>query len=132
MPPTSTLAQTNDVENMNESFLEKMKHQQMLLYIVCGLGGLCLVIIAVFIFCKCKADRDRRKAEEKRKTRQKNQRNNSKTRRTGRSPKINPKNSIEANGKENRSRKRSRDMRNENRQNGGNRHVSIEEMEEHI
>lgn len=118
---------------MDETFMDKMHHQQMLLYIVCGLGGICLITILLCIVCKCKADRDRRKADEKRKSRRKNQNGTSRSKSIKRGSKINPKEIKQANvHTENRSRRRSMDMRHENRQNGGNKQVSIEDMDGHI
>lgn len=94
---------------MDEGYLDIMRHQQSLLYLVCGLGGVLLVMIAVFIVCKCKAGRHMRDAAERRKA---NGRNRSKQ---TQSRSIRVGSNVEHDGdktRENRSRKRSLDMRN--------------------
>jgi flagellar biosynthesis/type III secretory pathway M-ring protein FliF/YscJ len=125
MPPTSSTEALITDENMDgSSFLEKMQHQQMLLYIVCGLGGFCFILIIIFVVCKCKSARDRRKAEE----RQKKKRANRGRGNAHRGSKVKPEELKKVRKTENRSRKRSMDMRNGTNQKGDFKQMSIEEF----
>ncbi|KAH3740064.1 hypothetical protein DPMN_046759 [Dreissena polymorpha] len=70
MPPSdgplnlSTIAGETGTGNMeNSGFLELIEHQQLLLYIVCGLGGLMVLLLAVCIVCSCK-EKSRRQQQE--------------------------------------------------------------------
>lgn len=40
----------------SNSLLDALKHQQMLLFIVCGLGGALVLLVVIFVVCKCKQD----------------------------------------------------------------------------
>lgn len=129
MPPTSTAALITDDDMEDSSFMDKMKHQQLLLYIVCGLGGFCLLLVFICVVCKCKSARDNRKAEERRKNRLNSKGGKSKGRgNSHRGSKVKPEELKRVRESENRSRKRSLDMRNGTRQNGEFKQMSIEEF----
>lgn len=61
---TSGGAQTFDYDTDGEnSLLKAIKHQQMLLYVVCGLGGALVLLLVVCIVCKCKQSSDATKPQ---------------------------------------------------------------------
>lgn len=103
---TSSGSQTFDYDTDGEnSLLKAIKHQQTLLYIVCGLGGALVLMLVVCIVCKCKQSSDTTKP----------QRRPPKQRRIIR---VRPENKTETQATHvrnaERTRKRSRDMRNYN------------------
>ena len=50
----STEATVDSGDGGSDSLLNAIKHQQMLLFIVCGLGGALVVMLVICMVCRCK------------------------------------------------------------------------------